>query len=258
MAKADYITLSGVDGFWTPFVNGAFGTEEDFGLIDEFSLNITEEELQHISRSCGSVGLADKVVVKKTDILADIVSPEISPKMIARAFKGKMTTVDVPAGTDVSGTVTMTALDMAYLIGARHLTKVVVKDSTDTTVYIEGTDYTVNFKTGELTAKTGGAITAGDDVKVTYDNDKYQSWTIAAFTEKAATGKLRLKACAVEGMDIEYTFEKITLKLNGSYSVVSAEEFASINLQGQVLADDTITDPSKSKLVNIRGDDLFV
>jgi len=258
MAQTDYITLSGVDGFWTPFVNGKFETEEAFGLIDEFSLNISEEELQHISRSCGSVGLADKVVVKKTEILADIVTPEISPKMISRAFKGKLTTTSVPAGTVTAEAVVLTVLDVMYALTVGNVSAVVVKDDTDATTYVESTDYVVNYKTGEIKALTGGSITAGDTVHVNFENHKYDSWTIAAFTEKAATGKLRLKACAIEGMDIEYTFEKITLKLNGSYSVVSAEDFATIALQGTVLADDLITDPSKSKLVNIKGDDLFV
>ena len=132
-----------------------------------------------------------------------------------------------------------------------------VRDDTDTTVYVENTDYTINYDKGTITAIAGGAITAGDTVHTTYDNTAYKAWTIAAFTTKAATGKLRLEACAVEGMDIEYTFEKITLKLNGSFSIVSAEDFASLALQATVLSDDLITDPSKSKIVNIRGDDLF-
>jgi hypothetical protein len=94
-------------------------------------------------------------------------------------------------------------------------------------------------------------------VHVTFSNSKYTSWTIAAFQAKAATGKLRLEACAVEGMDIEYTFEKVTLKLNGTYSLVSAEDWASIPFQATVLSDDTITNPNLSKLINIKGDDLF-
>lgn len=255
--KTDYITLSGVQGFWKPYDNGAFGAEEEFGLIDEFSLNITEDELQHISRQCGSVGVADKVVVTKTEILADITSPEISPTMIARAFKGKLTSNTVAAGTDVAGTVTVTALDADEALPVRHIVAITVKDDTDTVTYVEGTDYSVDYDKGTLRALAGGAISAGDTLHVTYSNKRYDAWSIAAFTSKAATGKLRLVACAVEGMDIEYTFEKVTLKLNGSYNVVSAEDFASISLQATMLADDTITDPSKSKLINIKGDDLF-
>jgi hypothetical protein len=253
----EYVTLSGVKGFWTPFENGAFTTEEDFGEIDEISLNITEEELQHISRACGSVGLPDKTAVNKTEILLDIVSPEISPKMLARAFRGTLTETEVPEGTDITANVTITELDKEYDIGTRHLSNVTVMDDTDTTTYVENVDYDINYTTGTITGITGGAITAGDEVHVTFSNSKYTSWTIAAFQAKTATGKLRLEACAVEGMDIEYTFEKVTLKLNGTYSLVSAEDWASIPFQATALSDDTITNPNLSKLINIKGDDLF-
>ena len=258
MAGSDYITLSGITGHWTPYTGGAFGTEELFGEIDELSMNITESELKHISRSCGAVGLPDKTATNQTEILLDIVSPEISPKMLARAFRGQLTETAVAAGTATAKTVAIVALGTEYDIGTGNLSNVLVKDATDATTYVENTDYTINFKSGKVTALSTGSIVAGADVHVTFDNAKYTAWTIAAFKGQAATGKLRLTACAVEGMDIEYTFEKITLKLNGSYSLVSAEDWASIPFQATVLADDLITDPTKSKLINIKGDDLFV
>ncbi len=258
MDKTNYITLSGVDGFWTPFENGVFGTEEHFGIIDEFSLNISEEELKHISRACGSVGLADKVVTKSTEIIADIVTPEISPVMLARAFKGKLTQNQVLAQTAVTASVAIDAYDTAYHIGHRHLSNVIVADGMNPIpAYIEGTDYSIDYKEGTITIPPSSGIMSGTTVDVTYDNAKYTAWTIAAFTQKSATGKLRLKACALEGMDIEYTFEKMTLKLSGSYSVVSAEDFATIALQATVLADTSITNTNKSQTINIKGDDLF-
>ncbi len=261
MAGSDYVTLSGVDAFWTPFVSGSFTTEEAFGLIDEMALNVTTEELKHISRACGSVGIADKVVVSKTDITADITSPEISPTMLARAFGGTLTETVVASGTATEDAVTCTVLDTAYDLTKRHIsTGVQVWDTTGMTgvEYTEGTDYTINYDKGTITAIDGGAITALDEVFVTFDNVGYTSWSISAFDGTTATGKLRLEACAVEGMDIEYTFEKVTLQINGAYSLVSSEDFASIPLKATMLADTTITDPTKSQTVNITGDDLFV
>ena len=99
MASSDYITLSGITAYWTPYIGGSFTTEELFGDIDELTMNITEEELQHISRACGSVGIADKVAVTKTEILLDIVSPEVSPKMLSRAFRGTLTENTVTSGS---------------------------------------------------------------------------------------------------------------------------------------------------------------
>lgn len=260
MDRSGYITINGVDGFWTPYINGAFTTEEEFGLIDELTLNITEEELKHISRSCGSVGSPDKVVVTSTDIVAEITTPEISPSMVARAFRGTLTETAVTAGTAVEDNITFTVLGTAYPLSKRHLTSGSVVVSTLTggggTVYTETTDYVVDYDKGTITAVNGGGITALDSLFVKYDHIAYTAWTVAGFKESQAVGKLRLLACAVEGMDIEYTLEKISLKLNGSYSVVSAEDFASIPFSATLLADTSITDPGKSQLINIKGDDL--
>lgn len=45
---------------------------------------------------------------------------------------------------------------------------VVVKNQAGTTTYVENTDYTVDYINGLITAKTGGAITAGEAVTVSY------------------------------------------------------------------------------------------
>jgi len=259
MASSDYVTLSGVDGYWTPYTSGTFGTEEEFGAIDEMTLNITEDELKHISRACGSVGIADKTVTTKTDITAEIVTPEISPKMLARAFRGTLTENSISAGTATEDSVTIAELDTAYELTKRHVSNVEVWDTTGQTgtQYTENTDYSIDYDKGTITALSGGSISASDTVFVTFDNEAYVAWTIAGFKGDQATGKLRLEACAEEGMDIEYTFEKVTLQMSGSMSLVSAEEFASITLKASILADTTITDPTKSQTINIKGDDLF-
>lgn len=260
MAGSDYITLSGIKAYWTPYISGAFTTEEDFGEIDELSLSITEEDLQHISRACGSVGVADKIAVTKTEILLDIVSPEVSPNMLARAFRGTLTETAVTSHVDQEDSVTFTAYATPETLSYRHLqTGVEVWDTTGQTgtQYVEGTDYTIDYDKGTITSISTGTIGATGTVFVTYTNDAYTAWVIAGLKGDTATGKLRCEACAVEGMDIEYTFEKVSLKLNGSYSIISAEDFASIPLQGIALADTSITDPAKSQVINIKGDDLF-
>lgn len=45
----------------------------------------------------------------------------------------------------------------------------VVTNTAGTTTYVKDTDYTINYATGVITRKTGGAITAGMAVKVNYD-----------------------------------------------------------------------------------------
>ena len=45
----------------------------------------------------------------------------------------------------------------------------VVKNTTGTPTYVKDTDYTINYATGVITRKTGGAITAGQSLKISYN-----------------------------------------------------------------------------------------
>ena len=260
MAATDYINLFGVKAYWRPYEGGAFQDEEDFGLIDELTTTFSEDSIKHTSRQCGSVGIADRTASSSIEITGTIVTPEISPNMIARAFKGKLTETPVPAGTATENQVTITTLGVEYDIGLKQLSNVEVWDTAGQTgvQYTEGTDYTIDYGMGKITGLSGGSITAGSDVFVTADNEAYNDWSVAGFTQSAATGKLRVVACAVEdGMDVEYVFEKVSLAMDGDYSAVSAEDFLTMTLGMSIGVDDTITDPNKSKTINIYGADTI-
>ncbi len=259
MARSDYINLFGVQAYWTPYEDGSFGTEEVFGLIDEMTVNFTEDSIKHTSRQCGSIGVADRTASASIEIGGSILSPEISPVMVSRAFKGQLVNNNIAAGTGTENEVTFTQFDYAQPIGLAHLISgtVEVWDTTGQTgiQYVEGTDYSINYTHGTITAISTGAIGATATVYVLSDNKAYNSWTIAGFTASAATGKLRVISCASEeGMDVEYTFEKVSLIMDGDYSIVSAEDFLQIPLKMSVLSDDTVTG-GKSTTINIRGYD---
>lgn len=261
MASSDYVSLYGVTAKWEPYTGGSFQDMEDFGAIDEVTLNVTEEDIKHISRACGSVGLPDKVALASTEILMDIISPEISPKMLAKAFRGTLTETDESAGTATEDEIAVAALGEYYNLTKRAITpsSVTCWDTTGGTgvEYTEGTDFNIDYDLGIFVAVDGGAITAASSVFVTFDNAAYKDIHIAGFQSQAATGKMTLKVCAVEGLTYLYVFEKVTLKLSGSYSLISAEDFVTIPLQGTVLADDSITDSSKSKILNIYSGDTY-
>lgn len=53
--------------------------------------------------------------------------------------------------------------------GTPPIRNVIVKDSTDTTTYTEGTDYTVEYQAGKVNRLAAGAIGSGATVHITYD-----------------------------------------------------------------------------------------
>lgn len=53
--------------------------------------------------------------------------------------------------------------------GSSGVSTVIVKDSTDTTTYTEGTDYFVDYDAGKVIRISGGAIGSGATVHITYN-----------------------------------------------------------------------------------------
>jgi len=70
--------------------------------------------------------------------------------------------------------VTITALDTAYSLAYKPIkwNSVTVIDNAETTTYTEDTDYYIDYANGTIECPTGGSISAGDDVKVSYTKSR--------------------------------------------------------------------------------------
>ena len=258
-ARTEYINLFGVTAYWQNWTGTVFDPIEVFALLDSISLTVEKSSITHNSRQCGSVGVTDRTASSTTDVKGTAVSPEMSPKMIARAWEGKLNNNPVSEGTATENAVTIEQLDMATSIGLAHLTNVSVWDTAGGTgvEYAEGTDYHIDYRLGNITAVTGGAISVSDEVFVIADNAAYNDWHVAAFTGGAAKGKLTLIGCPqdINADPVTYVVELAELSLEGDFNIVSAEDFLTMTLAISALADSTITDPNKSRLLNFYGQD---
>lgn len=97
--------------------------------------------------------------------------------ILARLFYGDAAVTTVAEGSVTNEAVTITALGTPYRLSKRYLkaspAPVVTNVAGDTT-YVAGTDYTINARTGEITATTGGAIDAADVVHVDFSYVAYE------------------------------------------------------------------------------------
>jgi len=252
MANSKYYNTGGGELYFTPITDGVLGTEVAFGQTENVSFNISVETITHDNtESCTT--FEDMNILKKVTGKLSIETLEISPDNLERAYLGKKVSTVVASGSGVSDTVTFTALDTAYDIGVKYLSNVVVKNSDDSVTYVEGTDYTVNYDKGLITALSTGSIGAGDTCNLTYDNAAYTDYRVEAFIKSKLEGKLVFKSCASNGLSYTYTFHKVSLLASGDFGLKSPNEFSKLSFDGTMLSSDLVTGDGVSKLFKIEA-----
>jgi len=251
-SKSKYYNTGGGELKFTPIVDGVLGTEEDFGQTENVAFNVSVETITHDNtETCTTY--EDMNLLKKVTGKLTIETIEISPKMLERAFLGESTRSAVVSATATTDTQQFTTLDTNYYVGVKYLSNVVVKDSGDTTTYVEGVDYTVNYDKGVIVALSSGAISAGDICNLTYDNDAYDDISIQGFINSKLEGVLRFESCASNGLNYVYTFHKVSLLASGDYSLKSSEEFVKLSFEGTMLASELVGGTGVSKLFKIES-----
>ena len=255
-AQSKYYNTGGGELFFTPLVNGVLGTEAPFGGTENISFTSTVDNVTHDSTEA-SVTFEDKVILKKVTGKISIETVEISPEMLEKAFLGSYTPTTISAQTAQAYNVTVSAFDTALDVGVKKMSNVVVKDSSDTTTYVENTDYTLDLEAGTITVLTsGGTIAVNDVLHVTADNASYTWINIEGFMNSKLEGELRFVSKPANGVAYVYTFHKVSLLASGDYSLKSSDAFSKLSFEGSMLASELITDPTKSKLFSIEGMDV--
>jgi hypothetical protein len=135
--------------------------------------------------------------------VARAVIAEAVPNLVAASIFDVTTTDQAPSrlyyevyagesgstATVTNEAVTLTALDTWYALANKRQQPgtVVVKDTTLVTTYVEGDDYAIDYANGQVRGITGGGITAGDVVKVTYTYDAVRKGELAAIERAKLT-----------------------------------------------------------------------
>jgi hypothetical protein len=255
MAQVKYYNTGGGALYFTPIVNGAYTTEEDFGQTENVAFSTEQETLTHDNTE-GCTTFEDINILQKVTGTITIDTVEISPDMLTKAYLGTKYVTSVPAGADITETITSVVLDTPTAMAVKNITNVKVKDSTDTVTYVEGTDYTVGTKQGTVTVLSTGTIAAGDEINVTYDNQAYDDIRIEAFQNAKLEGRLRFAGCSSSGISYVYTFHKVSLLASGDFNLKSPTELQQLSFTGTLLATDLVSGDGVSKLFKIEGTEV--
>lgn len=257
MAQSKYYNTGGGKLYIRPLVNGVLGAKEEFGQTEDIAFSTEVENLTHNNTETNVV-YEDMNILKKITGKLSINTIEISPAMLTRAFLGTNFTANVASAVGSTNNNVVAVLDVAVPIGTKHLSNVVVKDVTDVTTYVEGTDYTLNLVTGEITALSTGSILESDVLHITFDNASYDDIRIEAFLNSKIEGELTFVSDTANGVEYVYTFHRVSLLASGDFSLKSAEDFSTLSFEGTMLASELITAQNESKLFKIEGTELTV
>ncbi len=256
---SDQLMVIGGTMDWKRHTGGAFvGEYIPFGNLATFTSTVTKEKLDDFGTACDNLGQKTKSQTIRTEITGAMVLKNVSPDTIALAFNGVVNHgTPVIAGTDATQTIASALLNKEEQLDAENITAIKVMDTLDTIEYTVGVDYKVNYKTGVLTVISDDNITDGDALNVTYSNNAYTPWSIAAYSQDDAEGKFRFTACSLEGQEYTVFFEKLSITLDGDFSFMSTDAFLTIPLKFDVLVDENIIKtPTKSNTINFYGSDV--
>ena len=124
----------------------------------------TEEITSTDRDDFGTVLFSDTIPKPHT---VDFVFNGFDIELFAAGFGGVSTTLTQASGATGGSPIAVTAIaDRFVEIGKRMISAVVVKNVTDATTYVLGTDYTINERLGMICALSGGSIGDGDVLHV--------------------------------------------------------------------------------------------
>ena len=221
-----------------------FNREDDSGSptslvmfpgIMELSISVKSDIREAISKDKGTYGQIEaSVAIPKP--------PELKLKLrngtaegVALALMGSSSNSSTAAGTATAESVTASLGSFVSLAhGKITAGSVVVKDSAGTTTYAEGTDYAINYVQGLFEAKTGGAITAAQALKVDYAYGARTIWTVEGGTKSQAKGYLMLDGRnLVDGSPVKFEAWRALLVSDGDFNLLS-DNFLEFGMSGRM------------------------
>ena len=217
-----------------------------FGNCPELTLAFAEDK-KEMTDSEGAGGGIVASVSRISGVTGSISALSISKENIALALRGLISTESVTAVTDEAKVVYQGAF--VEFDKVPDPSTIVVKDETDTTTYVAGTDYEI--KSSGIVILATGNITSGDSVKLSYTPIG------AVVVESLATSAKEYRMVfdglneADSGNPVELTCHKVKFSPAQALSLIS-DDFATLPLSFDILKDESVAGSTKSKFARIR------
>lgn len=147
------------------------------GNTPEFSINFSEETLDHYSSEAG-IKEKDESITLQVDRSGTLTTDQIDPDNLALFLLGTTSVITQVAAaaqqeamTVSPGQVYQLGRTTSAITGLRDVTFTSITGTGGTPTYVEGTDYISNGRSGTFEVLPGGSIAAATDVEVNFDID---------------------------------------------------------------------------------------
>lgn len=214
------------------FVNGVAGGEHGPINCKKFAYSPgTAEVKERKSRQRDTYGQALSAVTLPGTPEISIEFDDADPEVLQYALMGTLTDVAVNSGSATDEEV-IAHLDLWSKLANRGVSSVVVKDETEVTTYVNGTDYTLDATAGMVKALSTGAINDGDELHISYSYGALAGNKIVAGTETEIQAQIRLDGVNLDNQKkVDILVWEAKLTTNGEIDPMS-EDFVTTGLKG--------------------------
>jgi hypothetical protein len=228
MTLDDYVIPRGV-AFFAPFDgSGNPAGEIDMGNTPGFNLGVESTNLEHFS-SRGGLNEKDRDVATGVNRTATMTVDNLAIENMGYFAIAAQSGI-VQAATPVVDEAITVQQDRWYQLGesinptgVRNVSAVVVQDVTDTTTYVEGTDFELDLALGRIKILATGSISDDDVLHIDYTPAAETRQQLVA-NSTPVKGAMRVIADNPEGSNKDYYFPSVNLKPTGEMPVIGAED----------------------------------
>lgn len=199
---------------------------------DKFEIKTPSEMLQKVSKGRSTFGQSWLTYFSGKPVDFALTLDELSQETLAMQLAGEVSDLTQTAGA-------LTGIDVIVEPGKwvdigyenLDLAALEVKNAAGTTTYVDGTDYEVNPRTGQIYVPLGGAIAAGS-VKFTAGKKAFTGKQIAGGKQFSTTLRLKLDGInLITRQNILLTAQQGTVSAQDAYDFLSGK-LASVPLKG--------------------------
>lgn len=161
--------------------------EHDLGNIVSWKRKDSHEKAEHF-KSEGGVRVRDLAVTRTLSFGYEVVLTEHNKNNIEMILRGTQSTTAYSQSSQTGATIQFTNVEhyRTYPLGAYDVTSVVVEVSS--VAKTEGTDYTLDARTGRITILATGTISSGATVDVTFNKPAISGISFTGGTQPQLAG----------------------------------------------------------------------